>query len=582
MMGTHGKVNGESRRQQALLHPGQESADLKKQPDQPLPDLQPSCDCQEQDLSCRERSAEVREYAVNQREHAIDSRESAAKVREAEAGTREDNSTAREKISQENEHRQSAFQEHVVRMQEVNKRLVIATINAQVLAEQLQQAKEQMVHLAHHDYLTSLPNRIQLEENLTQAIKLAQRHDTKLALLFMDLDRFKVINDSLGHAIGDQLLQAVAQRLLTSIRGSDTVSRQGGDEFIILLSEVDHLNELIARIEKIHRLVTEPYTIGEHVLHIGASMGISIFPDDSASNDGLIQHADAAMYAVKEGGRNHYAFFEKSMNERAVARHQMEASLHNALIGNEFVLYYQAQLDLKTGRITGAEALIRWRRPADGVLLPGEFMSFAQECGVMLPIGHWVLREACLQARRWQEAGLALDVIAVNVSAPEFEAKDFMANVVTVLDDTGLAPHRLELELTESVLMRDCDATVQKLNTLRAMGIRIAIDDFGTGYSSLSYLKRFPIDTLKIDQSFVGDIRDGTDDILVDTVINLGNRLKHHVIAEGIETAEQLAFLRDLHCTSGQGFHLSAPMIAADFTHILINNLPNQRHTPSI
>jgi diguanylate cyclase len=580
-MSKYGKVNGKSGRKQALLNPGQESADLKKQADQPLPDLQSSHECQEQNLSCRERSAEVREYALNKREHAIDTRESAAQVRETEASAREDHSTAREKISQENEHRQSAFQEHVARLQEVNKRLVIASINAQVLTEQLQQAKEQMAHLAHHDYLTSLPNRIQLEENLTQAIKLAQRHGTKLALLFMDLDRFKVINDSLGHAIGDQLLQAVAQRLLTSVRGSDTVSRQGGDEFIVLLSEVDHLNELIARIEKIHRLVTEPYTIAEHVLHIGASMGISIFPDDAASNDGLIRHADAAMYTVKEGGRNHYAFFEKAMNDRAVARHQMETSLYDALIRKEFVLYYQAQVELKTGRITGAEALIRWRRSAEDLVLPGEFVSFAQDCGVMLPIGHWVLREACQQARRWQDAGLALGVIAVNVSAPEFESKDFMEHVLAVLDETGLAPHRLELELTESVLMRDCDATVQKLNTLRSMGIRIAIDDFGTGYSSLSYLKRFPIDTLKIDQSFVGEIRDGTDDILVDTVIHLGNRLKHHVIAEGIETAEQLEFLRNLQCTSGQGFHLSTPMIAEDFTHILKSSSQNQPHMPS-
>jgi diguanylate cyclase len=579
-MGTHGKVNGKSRRQQALLNPGQESADLKKPADQPLPDLQSSRECQEQDLSSREISAEAREYALNKREHAIDSRESAAKIRETEASVREDNSTAREKISQENEHRQSAFQEHVARLQEVNKRLVIATINAQVLTEQLQQAKEQMVHLAKHDHLTSLPNRLLLEENLTQAIKLAQRHGTKVGLLFMDLDRFKVINDSLGHGIGDKLLQAVAQRLLTSIRSSDTVSRQGGDEFVVLLSEVDHLNDLIARIEKIHCLITEPYTIGEHVLHIGASMGISIFPDDAASSDGLIRHADAAMYAVKEAGRNHYAFFEKAMNDRAVARHQMEARVHDALIRKEFVLYYQAQIELKTGSITGAEALIRWRHPVDGLVLPVGFMSFAQECGVMLPIGRWVLREACQQARRWQQAGLELGVIAVNISAPEFESNGFMEHVLRVLDETGLAPYRLELELTESVLMHDSEATVQKLNTLRALGIRIAIDDFGTGYSSLSYLKRFPIDTLKIDQSFVGDIRDGTDDILVDTVINLGNRLKHHVIAEGIETAEQLQFLRGLQCTSGQGFHLSTPMIAEDFAHILTNSSRNQPHAP--
>jgi predicted signal transduction protein with EAL and GGDEF domain len=358
--------------------------------------------------------------------------------------------------------------------------------------------------------------------------------------------------------------------MLTAIRGSDTVSRQGGDEFIVLLSEVDHLGDLIARVEKIHHIITEPYTIAGHVLHIGASIGISIYPDDGTDNDTLIRHADAAMYAVKDDGRNNYAFFEQAMNDRAVARHQMEASLHDALARQEFVLYYQAQVELETGGITGAEALIRWRHPTNGLLLPVEFVSFAEECGAILPIGRWVLSEACRQAQTWRNAGLFLDVIAVNISAREFECQDFLEHVLTVLHETELPPHHLELELTESVLIRDREATIQKLDTLRSLGVRIAIDDFGTGYSSLSYLKRLPIDTLKIDQSFVGDIRGNeTDDILVDAVINIGNRLKHQVVAEGIETAAQLAFLRDLHCTSGQGYHLGTPMLAEDFTCLL-------------
>lgn len=539
-------------------------------------------DSQDSDLASREISAEARESAVNMRERTADMREFAAKVREAEASSRESVSAVREKIIADNEHLQNALKEHSARLRDVNKHLVIASVNAQVLAEQLQQAKTHMAHLAHHDYLTNLPNRIQLEENLTQAIKFAKRHGTKLALMFIDLDRFKVANDSLGHAVGDQLLQAVAQRLLTSIRDADTVSRQGGDEFIVLLTDIGRLDELVTSIEKIHRVITAPYTIAQHVLHIGASIGISIYPDDGADIGTLIRHADAAMYEVKDGGRNRYAFFEKSMNDRAVTRHQLEVRLHDAIVRKEFVLYYQAQYELKTGNITGAEALIRWRHPVDGLLYPAGFVPFAQECGVMLPIGRWVLREACEQARRWEEAGLAIDIVAVNLSAPEFECNDFLEYLLTVLHETGLSPHRLELELTESVLMRDCEATIQKLNTLRSLGIRIAIDDFGTGYSSLSYLKRFPIDTLKIDQSFVRNIRSEVDDILVDAVITIGNRMQHQVIAEGIETAEQLEFLRAHQCTSGQGFHLGKPISAEDFTHILKCQSQDKPRTPLI
>lgn len=506
--------------------------------------------------------------------------EPAAKVDEDEVSSPESTSATRENTDADRDYLQNRLEEHVVRLQDVNKRLVIANVNAQILAERLEGAKAEMAHLAHHDYLTNLPNRIQLEENLTQAIKFARRHGTKVGLLFIDLDRFKIVNDSLGHDIGDQLLQAVAQRLLMSIRDADTVSRQGGDEFVVLLSDIHHSDELVASVEKIHHIITEPYSVAQHVLHIGASIGVSIYPDDGADNATLIKHADAAMYAAKEGGRNSYAFFEKKMNERAVTRHQFEVSLRDAIVRKEFVLHYQAQFDLKTGDISGAEALIRWRHPVSGLLYPTGFMAFAQECGVMLPIGRWVLHEACEQARKWEESGLAIDVIAVNISAPEFESKDFLEYVISVLHDTGLSPHRLELELTEGVMMRDCDATIHKLDALRALGVRIAIDDFGTGYSSLSYLKRFPIDTLKIDQSFVGDIRDGTDDILVGAVIDIGNRMKHQVVAEGIETSEQLDFLRARQCTSGQGFHLAKPISADDFTHILVTRSQHQQRTP--
>lgn len=561
--------------------PEQQTSDPAKQTAQPPSDAAPRSS-QNADLGSREKSAAVRESAVKMRERTADMREFAAKIREAEASSRESISDAREKANSDRDRLQKTLEEHVARLQDVNKRLVIANVNAQILTEQLEQAKEQMAHLAHHDPLTNLPNRIQLEENLTQAIKFAKRHGTRLGLLFIDLDRFKVVNDSLGHGIGDLLLQAVAERLLSSIRGADTVSRQGGDEFIVLLTDIEHSDELVASVEKIHRIVTEPYAVAQHTLHIGASIGVSIYPDDGTDNATLIKHADAAMYAAKESGRDSYAFFEKAMNDRAVTRHQFEVSLHDAIDRKEFILHYQAQFDLKTGNITGAEALIRWRHPVNGLLYPASFVSFAQECSVMLTIGRWVLREACEQARRWEESGLAIDVIAVNVSAPEFEYKDFLDYVLSVLHETGLSPHRLELELTESVMMRNCDATVEKLNALRLLGIRIAVDDFGTGYSSLSYLKRFPIDTLKIDRSFVGDIHDWTDNILVDAIINIGNRMKHQVIAEGIETAEQLDFLRARQCTSGQGFHLGKPMNVEEFTRVLMSQSQDSQRTPGI
>lgn len=566
---------------QPLPIPKREKSDPANQAVQPPPAAaQPSS--QDTKNGPRHKAADVRESAVKMRERTADMREFAAKVREAEATSRESVSTAREKANADRDRLQNILEEHVARLQDVNKRLVVANIDAQILAEQLEQAKVQMAHLAHHDSLTNLPNRIQFEENLTQAIKFAKRHGTMVGLLFIDLDRFKVVNDSLGHGVGDQLLQAVAQRLLTSIRDADTVSRQGGDEFVVLLTDIDQSNELVASVEKIHRILTEPYVVAQHTLHIGASIGISIYPNDGADNATLIRHADAAMYAAKEGGRDSYAFFEKTMNDRAVTRHQFEVSLRDAIARKEFVLHYQAQFDLTTGNITGAEALIRWRHPVNGLLYPAGFVAFAQECGVMLPIGRWVLREACEQARRWEESGMAIDVIAVNISAPEFEYKGFLEYVLSVLNDTGLSPHRLELELTESDMMRDCETTVEKLKALRALGIRIAIDDFGTGYSSLSYLKRFPIDTLKIDRSFVGDIRDEADDILLDAVINIGNRLKHQVIAEGIETAEQLNFLRSRQCTSGQGFLLGKPISAADFTDILKNQIRDKQRSPGL
>jgi diguanylate cyclase (GGDEF)-like protein len=469
----------------------------------------------------------------------------------------------------ENDRLQAELRDHIWRLQQVNRELVITSVRTQAMAEQLRTAQSEMTHLAHHDHLTGLPNRIQFKRLLASAMETAQQHGGKLGLLFIDLDRFKVINDSLGHSIGDQLLQAVAQRLTSSVRGSDVVSRQGGDEFVALLSNVSHREDLSSRVEHIHKLITTPYTIANHLLHIGASIGISVFPDDVAEIDSLIRNADMAMYTVKEHGRNSYAFFDPPMSLRAMARHQMDNSLRNALKRNEFVLHYQPQLDLHTSGVSGAEALVRWQHPSEGFLLPSAFVPFAEECGLITLLDMWVLREACRQGMEWIDSHLGAMRVSVNVSAQEFESCDFVEMVLDTLNETGFPPEYLELELTESTLMRDSTSTIEKLHTLRHAGIRIAIDDFGTGYSSLSYLRRFPIDTLKIDQTFVADVNDGTGGVLVDAVIKLGSHLHYRVVAEGVENAEQLQFLQAHNCGAGQGWHLAVPMCAADFAKFL-------------
>ncbi|HLQ27201.1 MAG TPA: EAL domain-containing protein [Acidiferrobacterales bacterium] len=426
-----------------------------------------------------------------------------------------------------------------------------------------------MSHLAQHDSLTDLPNRMLLNDRLTQAIALARRHGNQLAVLFLDLDRFKHINDSLGHAIGDQLLQSVAERLTACIRSSDTVSRQGGDEFVILLSEVERPQNAARSAKKMLTALTVPYTIAQHELHVTASIGISIYPEGGVDADTLIRSADTAMYNAKEKGRNNYQFFKQNMNVRAIERRSPEGSLRGALERREFVLHYQPKISLETGAITGAEALIRWLHPERGLVPPAQFVSIAEDCGLIVPIGQWALREACLQARAWQDAGRPMSV-AVNISAVEFQKKDFLAGVRAILKDTRLEPRHLELELTESVLMQDVESTASVLKELKHMGVKLAIDDFGTGYSSLSYLRRFPIDTLKIDQSFVHDVTtDPNDATIVSAVISMGKSLKQRVVAEGVETQEQLAFLQARHCGEGQGYLFSRAVVAEEFAKLL-------------
>lgn len=526
-------------------------------------------------MSSREQAATGREDAAHGREHAADLREHAADLREGAVHLREGKVNLHEDFIREADAMKASLNHHIIRLRQANEQLVIAAVQAQSMIEEVQKTKDQMIHMAHHDVVTGLPNRVLLKEKLDQALALAKRHRMKLAVLFLDLDQFKIINDSLGHSIGDQLLHSVAQRLMASIRATDTVSRQGGDEFVALLSEVANEKSVAIIAEKMLEAVATPYALAEQNLHIGVTIGISMYPDDGEDAETLIRNADTAMYHAKHGGRNRYHFFRPEMNDRAVERQTIESDLRHALEHHEFELYYQPQVELQTGGILGGEALVRWRHPHRGLLLPAVFMSIAEECGAIVPIGRWVLHEACRQAQTWLESGLPLQVVAVNISAIEFGRSDFLENVRAVLRDTRLEPHHLELELTESVLMRNAQSTIEMLQALTSMGVRIAIDDFGTGYSSLSYLKQFPVETLKIDQSFVADIdSDSNDDILVDSVISLGKSLRHRVIAEGIETPEQLAFLSSHQCTAGQGYYLSPPLIAEQFSTFLQSGLP--------
>jgi diguanylate cyclase (GGDEF)-like protein len=459
----------------------------------------------------------------------------------------------------------------------------------------------EMTRLAEHDFLTGLPNRLLLNDRIGQAIAAAQRHKKVVAVLFLDLDGFKHINDSLGHAIGDKLLQSIAKRLTDCVRGSDTVSRQGGDEFVVLLAEVEQPEHAAIAAERIVRAVAgphvidrherhvdasiaakrmlqavaEPHSVAQHELHVTASIGVSIYPNDGRDAETLIQNADTAMYQAKENGRQSYQFFKPEMNARAVERQSIEESLRRALERREFVLHYQPIVDLTTDAITGAEALIRWTHPTRGSIPPLQFIPIAEDCGLIVPIGAWVLREACLQAKVWIDAGLPKITMAVNASAMELRNETFLENVFATLHETGLEPTSLVLELTESLLMKHTEAAASILGTLRERGVKVAIDDFGTGYSSLGYLRKFPLDALKVDQSFVRQIDTaGEDTAIVTAVIGMAQSLKLRVIAEGVETLEELEFLRAHCCDAAQGYYFSRPVPAVQFAQLLRNGIP--------
>jgi len=433
----------------------------------------------------------------------------------------------------------------------------------------------QMAYAAQHDNLTGLPNRMLLSDRIDQAIALARRHEKKVAVLFLDLDGFKHVNDSLGHSIGDKLLQSVAARLANCVRASDTVSRLGGDEFIVLLSEVQQAEDVAISARKILQAVTNAHSIDQHDLHITTSIGMSVYPDDGMDAETLIKNADTAMYQAKENGRQSYQFFKPAMNIRAVERQFIEEGLRGALERQELSLHYQPKINLKTGDITGAEALIRWTHPTRGQIPPAQFIPVAEDCGLILPIGSWVLREACNQARAWSDAGLPAMTMAVNVSAMEFRDEKFLERAFAILSETGMDPKYLELELTEGVLMKRPEATAAILQTLRERGAKMVVDDFGMGYSSLSYLRKFPVDALKIDQSFVSQLgAPDNDTAIVTAVIGMARSLGLRVVAEGVETREELAFLKAHHCDFAQGYYFSRPVLPQQFAELLKIGIP--------
>ncbi|MET0265445.1 MAG: EAL domain-containing protein [Duganella sp.] len=427
---------------------------------------------------------------------------------------------------------------------------------------QAKQSQEQLDHLAHHDPLTALPNRLLFNDRLQHALQRAGREGEQLALLFIDLDRFKNVNDTLGHHIGDELLKQVARALLDRLRDGDTLARLGGDEFIVLLEGVDNHYGPAQVAEKLVQMFDQPFQVAGHELFVTCSVGISLFPDDASDLNMLIRNADVAMYQAKARGRNGYSFYTPSMTGEGVERLRLETYLRRSIEKNEIFLVYQPQVEIDTGRLIGVEALVRWNHPELGLVPPVRFIPLAEDTGFINQLGAWVLHEACRQMGRWQEAGLHVPKIAVNLSARQFERGSIVNMVSDILRETGLAPQRLQLEVTESVIMNTGDAMVF-INDLHSIGVALAIDDFGTGYSSLAYLKQLPVQTLKIDRSFIKDIStDANDEAIAIAIIQLGKSMNLSVIAEGVETEQQAAFLLRHGCRQAQGYLFSKPLAA--------------------
>jgi len=438
---------------------------------------------------------------------------------------------------------------------------------------QLHENQERIRHLAEHDILTDLPNRAMLGEHMAQALADALGEQAQLALLFLDLDHFKFINDTLGHETGDQLLLQVAQRLRNSLDESATISRQGGDEFAVLLQGFQHLPRVAVIAQRLIKDINQPFLVNEHELRVGASIGISIYPQDGSDIGSLLKNADTAMYQAKAAGGNAYRFFTPEMNARISERVSLENSLRRAIAGHEFRLHYQPQVDGASGRLIGMEALIRWQHPEQGEIPPSRFIPVAEESNLINSIGEWVLHEACRQSAAWIKQGIAPVVIAVNLSAVQLRQTDLAEQVAGILAETGLAPCWLELEITESAFIHDTERIIETLSRLKKLGVKLSVDDFGTGYSSLGYLKRLPFDRIKIDQSFVRDLPDNEDDVaIIRAIVGIAESLRKEVIAEGVEQEEQRQFLLAEGCLLMQGYHFGRPMPAAAIESLLRQN----------
>ena len=440
---------------------------------------------------------------------------------------------------------------------------VIGLIGVAADITERKRAELRLMQLANFDTLTGLPNRVLFHDRLARALVKAHRSKKQVALLFLDLDRFKTINDSLGHYAGDELLKSVAERLRHSAREEDTVARLGGDEFTIIIEDINHSEDASIVARKVLEVMGQPFNLDSHEVFVTTSVGIAIYPVDGDNSDDLLKNADTAMYRAKEEGRNGYRFYTADMNAKAVEHLIMESSLRHALERNEFEVHYQPQMDLHSRELMGFEALLRWRHPELGLLYPSQFMSSAEDTGLIVGIGEWVLHQACAQAAAWQQQGLPPLRVAVNLSGRQFREDNLVESVARALRESKLTPHLLELEITESFLLDNIASASITLNRLHDLDVQISMDDFGTGYSSLSYLKRFPLNSLKIDQSFVRDITTDPDDAAIaEAIIALAKTLRLRVMAEGVETDEQLYFLRTRGCDLVQGYLISRPLPA--------------------
>ena len=466
-----------------------------------------------------------------------------------------------------------------VRMMPVKSQEVIALIR-DVTERKL--AEEQIAFLAYHDSLTALPNSSLFKDRLEHAISQAERSDKILGIMFLDLDRFKLINDTMGHSAGDELLKITSQRLIEAVRKTDSVAinangisssiaRFGGDEFTILLDDIENEQAIVRIAERIVKNISQPMMLDHQEVHISTSIGIAIYPHDGTKADEILKHADTAMYHAKAQGRNNFQFFAESMNKSSVELLLLENNLHKAIEQNELCLYYQPQVSIETGKLVGMEALIRWQQPDKGFISPGVFIPVAEETGMIMQIGEWVFREACEQGMSWINAGYELQKISVNLSGRQLKDEGLPKLISGILQETGMPPAKLCIELTETSLILDPDTALARLTRIKELGVTLSLDDFGTGYSSLSYLKRFPIDTLKIDQAFIRDVKvDHEDAALVKAIISMAHGLKMDVIAEGVEIKEQLGFLSDNQCDSYQGYLFSRPLPADEMEAMLV------------